>query len=117
MVCIMLLLLLLLLFIIIIIIIIYYLFMYLYIYLWIFLLHLHMFQFFLGDGLLNVQELRTLITRLYPIPTSYDNWLDFEAMLLNCSHYQEPLEALGVGVGPDSREVKDSFSFFLIYAF
>eukprot|EP00054_Salpingoeca_dolichothecata_P026884 m.194339 g.194339 ORF g.194339 m.194339 type:complete len:327 (-) comp25794_c0_seq7:31-1011(-) len=57
------------------------------------------------DGILSVHELRTLITRIYDLPTSYEHWQDFESILLNCSSLQEPLEPLGVGVGPDSVEV------------
>ena len=31
-----------------------------------------------------MQELRTLVTRLYPLPTSAANWQAFEELLLNC---------------------------------
>jgi UDP-N-acetylglucosamine-lysosomal-enzyme len=58
-----------------------------------------------NSGLLSVHELRTLITRLYDLPTSPENWHKFEAMLLNCSAGQEPMDSLGVGIGPDSSEV------------
>ena len=58
-----------------------------------------------GDGVLNVNELRTLVTRLYEIPTSLDSWHDFESILLNCSDLQPPLEELGVGVGAQGKEV------------
>ena len=54
-----------------------------------------------GDGLLSVHELRTVITRLYELPTSLHDWTEFEGMLLNCSHLQDKLLELGVGVGPD----------------
>ena len=52
-----------------------------------------------GNGLLNVNELRTLVTRLYDIPTASKHWHEFESMLLNCSYLQPPMEELGVGVG------------------
>eukprot|EP00042_Codosiga_hollandica_P052484 m.666937 g.666937 ORF g.666937 m.666937 type:complete len:1519 (-) comp58506_c0_seq6:3156-7712(-) len=58
-----------------------------------------------GDGLLSVLELRTLVTRIYPLPTSASNWQHFEEILLNCSHYQQPMTELGIGVGSDSVEV------------
>eukprot|EP00047_Mylnosiga_fluctuans_P003985 m.232102 g.232102 ORF g.232102 m.232102 type:complete len:1323 (+) comp12300_c0_seq1:20-3988(+) len=58
-----------------------------------------------GDGVLSVNELRTLITRIYDIPTSFESWHEFENILLNCSDLQPPLEQLGVGVGPHSKEV------------
>lgn len=57
------------------------------------------------DGLLSVHELRTLITRLYELPTTLEDWVDFEEILLNCSHLQPPMEALGVGIGPEAEEV------------
>ena len=53
-----------------------------------------------------MQELRTLVTRLYPLPTSAANWQAFEELLLNCSTTQAPMEPLGVGVGPDGKEVQ-----------
>ena len=56
-------------------------------------------------GLLNVNELRTLVTRIYPLPTTPTSWQAFEDILLNCSALQEPMEPLGVGVGPDGKEV------------
>ena len=40
------------------------------------------------SGLLGVRELRTLIVRLYDLPTTVKDWEDFENILLNCSHYQ-----------------------------
>ncbi len=55
-----------------------------------------------------MNELRTLITRVYDLPTSFDNWHEFEDILLNCSDLQPPLEELGVGVGPHSKEVSRS---------
>lgn len=58
-----------------------------------------------NSGLLSVHELRTLITRLYDLPTSPENWRKFEDMLLNCSAGQEPMDSLGVGIGPESSEV------------
>lgn len=58
-----------------------------------------------GDGLLGVNELRTLVTRAFPLPTTVDAWQRFERILLNCSALQPPLEALGVAVGPEAREV------------
>lgn len=57
------------------------------------------------DGLLSVYELRTLITRLYDLPTRIEDWVHFEEVLLNCSHLQPPMSALGVGIGPDAKEV------------
>ena len=56
-------------------------------------------------GLLNVNELRTLITRVYDIPTTMEHWHEFESILLNCSYLQPPLETLGVGVGHEGKEV------------
>ena len=64
------------------------------------------------DGLLSVHELRTLITRLYQLPTTLEDWADFEEILLNCSYLQPPMEALGVGIGPDAREVWVTDSLF-----
>ena len=58
-----------------------------------------------GDGLLSVHELRTMITRVYPLPTSLEDWQHFEAILLNCSSLQPPMEQLGVAVGPEAIEV------------
>lgn len=57
------------------------------------------------NGVLSVHELRTLITRLYDLPTSASNWESFENMLLNCSIGQEMQEEVGVGIGPDAKEV------------
>eukprot|EP00041_Stephanoeca_diplocostata_P039414 m.1624021 g.1624021 ORF g.1624021 m.1624021 type:complete len:1659 (-) comp25387_c0_seq5:5707-10683(-) len=57
------------------------------------------------NGVLSVHELRTLITRLYDLPTSAANWESFENMLLNCSIGQEMHEEVGVGIGPDAKEV------------
>eukprot|EP00039_Didymoeca_costata_P011413 m.160069 g.160069 ORF g.160069 m.160069 type:complete len:1577 (-) comp15166_c0_seq2:5-4735(-) len=58
-----------------------------------------------GNGLLSVHELRVLVTRIYELPTSVEQWVQFEDILLNCSHLQEPMEELGVGVGSDAKEV------------
>ena len=64
------------------------------------------------SGLLSVQELRTLVTRIYPLPTSAANWQLFEDMLFNCSKTQTPMEPLGVGVGPDGKEVCQNCTFY-----
>lgn len=56
-------------------------------------------------GILSVHELRTLVTRLYNLPTTPEDWNKFELILLNCSDGQEPMEELGVGVGPNAKEV------------
>eukprot|EP00051_Salpingoeca_urceolata_P021146 m.326553 g.326553 ORF g.326553 m.326553 type:complete len:1341 (-) comp19743_c0_seq1:120-4142(-) len=58
-----------------------------------------------GDGVLTVHELRTLVTRIYPLPTTLEHWQEFEQTLLDCAHYQPPMYTLGVGVGPDAVEV------------
>jgi len=58
-----------------------------------------------GDGLLSVHELRTLISKLYELPTTLDDWAHFEDILLNCSYLQPPMAELGVGIGKDAQEV------------
>jgi hypothetical protein len=60
-----------------------------------------------------VHELRTLVTRLFPLPTSANSWQEFEGILLNCSDAQPPLEPLGVGVGPDSKEVSQKLTYLM----
>jgi hypothetical protein len=60
-------------------------------------------------GMLGVRELRTLITRLYDIPTSLEHWQEFESMLLNCSHHQVKSEnGMGEKVTRFSGQYDDS---------
>jgi UDP-N-acetylglucosamine-lysosomal-enzyme len=58
-----------------------------------------------GTGLLSVHELRTIVTRLYRLPTTTADWHEFEKILLNCSDGQEELLDQGVGIGPDGKVV------------
>jgi len=58
-----------------------------------------------SNGLLSVHELRTIVVRLYNLPTKADDWHDFEHILLNCTADQDELDAQGVGIGPDGKVV------------
>ena len=58
-------------------------------------------------GLLDVNEIRTLVARVYSLPISAKIWQCFEELLLNCSSLQPPLPQLGVGVGDEFKEVFD----------